>query len=66
MTDGNNNSSQPRIAVDSEGILHAFWMDKSDALNGKVFHRALAARWNLGGSGMRLVPGRQSGIYVRI
>jgi tRNA A-37 threonylcarbamoyl transferase component Bud32 len=41
LTDGNNASSQPRIAVDSEGVAHAFWMDKSDALNGKVFHRAL-------------------------
>ncbi len=42
LTDGNNVSSQPRIAADSGGIVHAFWMDKSDEMNGKVFHRALA------------------------
>ncbi|MGB7537673.1 MAG: serine/threonine-protein kinase [Anaerolineales bacterium] len=42
LTDGKNVSSQPRIAADSEGVVHAFWMDKSDEMNGKVFHRALA------------------------
>ncbi len=42
LTDGNDVSSRPRIAVDSKGVVHAFWMDKTDALNGQVFHRALA------------------------
>jgi hypothetical protein len=42
LTNGEGVSSHPGVAVDSEGFIHVFWMDKTDSLNGKLFHRALA------------------------
>ncbi len=42
FTDGAGVSSQPRIGVDSEGIAHVFWMDESEEINEKIFHRAFS------------------------
>jgi hypothetical protein len=41
LTDGKEASRQPEIAVDSKGVVHAFWMDKTDPMNGRLIHRAL-------------------------
>jgi tRNA A-37 threonylcarbamoyl transferase component Bud32 len=42
LTNGLGVSSKPRIAMDSKGVVHAFWMDKTDELDGQIFHRALS------------------------
>jgi hypothetical protein len=46
LTDGKEVSTQPEIAVDSKGIVHVFWLDRTDPMNAKIFHRALSgASW---------------------
>jgi tRNA A-37 threonylcarbamoyl transferase component Bud32 len=42
LSDGLAHSESPKVAVDSEGVVHAFWMLNTDALTGKLYHRALA------------------------
>jgi serine/threonine protein kinase len=42
LTNGESVSTQPQIGVDSEGLIHVFWMDKKEAKGGKIFRRMLA------------------------
>jgi tRNA A-37 threonylcarbamoyl transferase component Bud32 len=43
ITDGTAAFNFPRIAMDSEGIVHVFWMDHTDETDGKLMHRALSS-----------------------
>jgi hypothetical protein len=41
LSDGGGKSSKPFLAVDGDGMAHAFWLDNTDSPHGKILHRAL-------------------------
>jgi hypothetical protein len=41
MTDGMGISSHPKVAIDSKGVVHVFWMDNTNEMRGKLYHREL-------------------------
>jgi tRNA A-37 threonylcarbamoyl transferase component Bud32 len=42
ITNGTSAANLPNVAVDSEGVVHVFWMDHNDESNGKLMHRSLS------------------------
>jgi serine/threonine protein kinase len=42
LSAGGGLSSRPQVAVDGDGVIHVFWLDHTDALNGKILHRVYA------------------------